>query len=349
MTGFWVGGAVLLAVALAFLLVPLWRERANSGRWSLGGVVGAVAVVPTAVALYLTVTTWPGESQGPASSETAMVAQLAAKMAENPDDVEGWKLLGRSYMVLGEYARGRSAYLEAWKRTPEPDNELKLALGEAMILADRNSLSSDGAQLVEDVLREEPDNQRALWYGGLVAMEIGRTEVARTRWNRFLAFDPPEEVASTVRRLLAELPESGEGDASTPAGRPPGGAAGGSSPASTPGGLTLNLDVSLGDGVPSAQVAQASALFIFARAPGQRAPVAVIRQPMSALPGEFTLSDSNLMLPGRSLADFPELTLVARVSMSGQPIEQSGDLYAEATYRSGDDSTVALVIDRVVP
>jgi len=75
----------------------------------------------------------------------------------------------------------------------------------------------------------------------------------------------------------------------------------------------------------------------------------VIRQPLSALPGEFTLSDSNLMIPGRSLADFPELTLVARVSMNGQPIEQSGDLYAETTYRSGDDSNVALVIDRVVP
>ena len=107
--------------------------------------------------------------------------------------------------------------------------------------------------------------------------------------------------------------------------------------------------MSLGDGVAAESITPSAALFIFARAPGQRAPVAVIRQPLSELPGQFTLSDSNLMIAGRSLADFPELTLVARVSMSGQPAEQSGDLYAETTYRSGDDSNVALVIDRVVP
>ena len=344
MTGFWIGAAVLLVGALAIFSVPLWRERRRSGQWPLAGMIGAAAVVPAAIALYLSVTTWPGETQGHLSSETAMVAQLAAKMVDNPDDVEGWKLLGRSYMVLGEYAQGRQAYMEAWKRTPMPDNDLKLALGEALILSDRSSLSSEGAQLIEDVLSEEPDNQRALWYGGLVAMEIGRADLARTRWTRFLAFNPPEEVASTVRRLLAQIP----GDTSAP--NAPGPAASGpSGAAAVPSGVTLNLAVSLGDGVAAESITPSAALFIFARAPGQRAPVAVIRQPLSELPGQFTLSDSNLMIAGRSLADFPELTLVARVSMSGQPAEQSGDLYAETTYRSGDDSNVALVIDRVVP
>jgi hypothetical protein len=70
---------------------------------------------------------------------------------------------------------------------------------------------------------------------------------------------------------------------------------------------------------------------------------------VSELPGTFTLSDSNVMIAGRSLTAFPELALVARVSRSGQPAEQSGDLYAEATYRQGDAAQVALIIDKVVP
>jgi cytochrome c-type biogenesis protein CcmH len=92
-----------------------------------------------------------------------------------------------------------------------------------------------------------------------------------------------------------------------------------------------------------------AALFVFARAPGGGPPVAVIRQSVNTVPGSFTLSDANSMLPGRSLADFPELALVARLSASGQPIEQSGDLFAEATYRQGDQGPVELIIDQVVP
>jgi cytochrome c-type biogenesis protein CcmH len=98
-----------------------------------------------------------------------------------------------------------------------------------------------------------------------------------------------------------------------------------------------------------ATVGADAALFVFARVPGERAPVAVIRQPVSALPGTFTLSDADVMIAGRSLASFPELSLVARISRSGQPAEQAGDLYAETTYGRGADPKVALVIDRVVP
>ena len=337
MSGFWLGAGVLIAVALAILLWPVWGERRRSGRWPAGALAACLATAPLAVALYLTVTSWNPSAENPASAaERAMVAQLAAKMVENPDDVEGWRLLGRSYMVLGEYTLGRQAYVEAWNRTAEPDNALKLALGEALILTDRGSLTGDGGRLIEEVLRAEPSNQRALWYGGLVAMEIGRTDLARTRWTRFLDFDPPEEIASTVLRLLAQIP------ADAASGPSP-------APAAAEEGFALELDVSLADAMPIDSIGPGAALFIFARVPGERAPVAVIRQPVGTLPGTFTLSDGNVMIAGRSLAAFPELSLVARVSLAGQPAEQPGDLYAEGVYRQGEAPRVALVIDKVVP
>jgi cytochrome c-type biogenesis protein CcmH len=86
-----------------------------------------------------------------------------------------------------------------------------------------------------------------------------------------------------------------------------------------------------------------------ARGPdGGGPPIAVIRQPPPARPGEFSLSDANVMIQGRSLGAYPELTVVARLSRSGQPAAQPGDWQAEAVVRPGSADPVALVIDQVV-
>jgi cytochrome c-type biogenesis protein CcmH len=111
----------------------------------------------------------------------------------------------------------------------------------------------------------------------------------------------------------------------------------------------VQLDVSLAGGLSIQQLPPSAALFILARAPGGGPPLAVIRKPPSAVPGQFTLSDANSMIPGRSLSDFEEVTLIARLSKTGQPQEQPGDWYAQTSYRPKEGKgTVALVIDQVV-
>jgi cytochrome c-type biogenesis protein CcmH len=78
--------------------------------------------------------------------------------------------------------------------------------------------------------------------------------------------------------------------------------------------------------------------------------VAVVRASAGGLPGEFGLSDANAMIAGSSLSDFQALSIVARVSLSGQPTAQSGDLFGEISFRPGQDLSVqALVIDQTVP
>ena len=97
-------------------------------------------------------------------------------------------------------------------------------------------------------------------------------------------------------------------------------------------------------------LASQAALFVFARAPEGGPPLAVIRESAASIPGAFALSDANAMIPGRSLADFESLMLVARVSNSGQPTAQAGDLFGELEFRPGDGATIAdLVIDQIVP
>lgn len=337
-TGFWLLAASLGAAAAAFLILPLWRERERSGRWSTAGLIVSFATVPIAFAVYFNVSTWRAEEpsvQAP-PEQVEMVARLAARMTESPEDVEGWLLLGRSYMVLSQYVLARQAYSEAWARTPVPDNELKLSYAEASILSDRASLAGEAGLLVEEVLEAEPGNPGALWYGGLVAMETGRQDAACTRWSALLASNPPAEVGDVLQSSIASL-NCGPTAAAAPV------------LAASDDGPVITLNVRLGESRSIESLGPQAALFIFARAPGGGPPVAVIREPVGAVPGVFTLSDGNTMLPGTSLANFPELSLVARLSASGQPTEQSGDLYAEASYSAGTEATVELVIDRVVP
>lgn len=333
---FWVSAAVLAAIAAGFLLVPLWRDRRASGRWSWSGLGVAVATVPVAVAIYLSINTWaPGPASGVPREQADLVAQLAERMASNPDDVAGWTLLGRSYMVLGEYALGRRAFTEAWNRTPAPDTGLKLALAEAMILTSQNTgVSGEAADLIEQVLDAEPRNQKALWYGGVIAIERGRHDVACERWQAVLGTNPPADVAEAIRSSVSRLGCGGTLAADT---------------AEEGAGPVIRLNIRLGAGHSVDAFGPQAALFIFARAPGGGPPIAVIREPLTALPGEFTLSDANTMIAGRSLEDFPELTLVARVSAAGQPAEQSGDLFAQTTFAQGDEPSVDLVLDQVVP
>ena len=64
----------------------------------------------------------------------AMVGNLAARLEQQPDDVEGWARLGRSYMVLNQPDKARDAYARAVKLRPD-DAGLKQAYAEAAAAA----------------------------------------------------------------------------------------------------------------------------------------------------------------------------------------------------------------------
>jgi cytochrome c-type biogenesis protein CcmH len=300
----------------------------------MAGIAASLLIAPLALALYGYVSNYDSDYAERAGRESALLEQLAQHLESNPDDVEGWRLLAASYMQLGRYAEGRAAYQRVWQLTRQPDDELKLAYAESQILAERATLTGEAGRLVEEVLSARPSNAKALWYGGLVALELGRNDDVRTRWSRLMALNPPPEVARVVQSQLALLEGGSEG------------ASGASdAPAAGP---QINLSVTLGSNLSLSALGTSAQLFIIARAPEGGPPIAVIRQPPSAVPGQFSLSDANSMIQGRSLAAYPELSVVARISHSGQPTAQPGDWFAEAVVRPGDGETVALVIDQVV-
>lgn len=339
---FWFVAGGLCLAAVGILLLPVWQRRLLDGRWSPVGLVTVIAIAPVALGMYALVSDWNAEDAARAAEEAAraaeqtafadsLIAQIEAHLASNPGDAEGWSLLAKSYAQLGRYPEARAAYARLWALTPEPDDELKLAYAEAQVLAEQNALAGDAPRLVEEVLAARPQDPRALWYGGLAAFELGRNDLARQRFTSLLAFNPPADVVSVIRERLAALGEGGQGSAAAT-------------------GPSIKLTVALGEGRSVADLGPSAQLFIIARDPAapRGPPIAVIRRPPSAVPGEFTLSDADAMIAGRSLASYPEIAVVARLSRTGQPVEQPGDWFAQTTVRVGEPGTVALVIDEVV-
>jgi len=235
-TTLYIVAALLCALAIGILLWPLLRQRRVSGRWSVLGVAVTFAIVPVAFALYVYVSTWDPEGQQRASEGQRLVDELASRLERTPEDVTGWVLLCRSYVALGDYDRAARACREAWSRTPQPDDDLKLTFAEAQILSDRSSLGGDAGRLVEEVLASQPANPKALWYGGLAAFEQGREDDVKARWSRLLAMNPPPEIAKMLRTQLAALGAApAEGSVA---------GAGGPSSERPPSGPTVQLDVS---------------------------------------------------------------------------------------------------------
>ena len=328
----WTFAALFCGVAILILFVPQWLHRKRAGRWSIPGVSASLLLPLLAIPLYLLVSNWDPALAERVSRENALLEQVEQHLQRNPGDTEGWRLLAASYMQLGRYVEASAAYERLWALTPQPDDDLKIAYAEAQILADRSSLTGEAGRLIEEVLASRPNDPKALWYGGHVALELGRVDDVRARWSRLLTMNIPDEVTRVVRLQLAELDGAAAQDSQPPA----------------PIGPEIKLSVTLGEGRAVAALGPSAQLFIMALAPEGGPPLAVIRRPPSAVPGEFSLSDANSMIQGRSLAAYPEVTVVARLSRSGQPVAQPGDWFAQTVVRPSEAPTVALVIDQVV-
>jgi len=100
----------------------------------------------------------------------------------------------------------------------------------------------------------------------------------------------------------------------------------------------------------AAQAPRQALLFLVARR-GEAGgpPLAVVRRSVHSWPVSITMTDADAMVPGSSLAGAGTLDLVARISRSGQPTANSGDLYGELSYDFAATAPMSLIIDRIVP
>jgi cytochrome c-type biogenesis protein CcmH len=247
----------------------------------------------------------------------AMVAQLAARMEQTPDNVDGWGMLGRSYMALGRTDQALKAYERALKL--RPDDATTLAdYADALGLKNGRKLEGEPAKVIAKALRLEPDNLKALTLAGTLAMSQGDFATATKHWDRAVKVGPADSsLVETARSGAAEARQRGKLPPATESAD-----AARALPA-TPGVKgTVRLAAAL-----KGQVGADDTVFIFARpAEGSRMPLAIIRKRAQDLPVEFMLDDSTSMSPAAKLSGAKQVVVGARISKSGQAMPQPGDL-----------------------
>jgi cytochrome c-type biogenesis protein CcmH len=339
----WLTFALMLAGAAAFLLWPLWRHER---RLSAASAVVVLVLMVLAPALYQQIGRPDGgppvEAQ---SSVDAMVTSLASRLQDDPDDVAGWKMLGRSYFEMRRLPEAIAAYERAVALESGADAQTLADLGEAVLMNDQSSITGRAGELFETALSLSPGNPKALFYAGLVAMNRGDRNLGADRWEALLATSPPENVAEVLRQRIAELRgESPVKADAVPADSTPTAAGTSGGP-----GSAIRVNIVLSDAA-AAGVHQDATVFIIARDPAQPSPpLAAVRRKASELPAIVTLSDADAMIPGRVPSAFAELEIVARVSGSGQPVARSGDWFGQQSIKQGAADPVQIIIDQQVP
>ena len=354
----------MLLAALLWMVLPLLRAPQDTGLATestdlasyrserrFSGLAVALLVPVIAVLMYAGLSNWNWKAVQMESAQAAnmeqAVAGLEAKLKENPDNLEGWIRLGRSYTAMSRYPRAADAYQQAYDLSKGQNVEAVIGLGEALALTDEASLTGRAGQLFDAALAMAPNHPKALWYGGVAALRTGDLRLGRDRLQMLLAQNPPEEIRGVLARQIQDLDEqiaaSGNGAApSAPA----------SAPSAAPAARSRAIQVSVSLSPQLRQrVTGTLPLFILARDPSAGGPpLAVQRHSSDSLPLNVTLSESDAMIPSRSIAAVPKVVVVARLSRGGSPQQQSGDLYGEAEYEFGKSSgPLTIVIDRVVP
>ncbi len=310
--------------------VPAAEVERAVPRGRRSALVVGIAVPVLAVGVYFVAGTPRALApQGPevsAQQIDAMVARLAAKLRENPDDADGWKLLGRSYMVLGRFPEAVAAYAKAAEKTPR-DAQLLADFADALAMTRDQKLAGEPEQLVLRALEVDPANLKALALAGTAAYERQDYARAAELWSRMLPFVPADSED-------ARTSSSNDEEARKPAGI-------GAHPG-VRGTVTLSRKL-------EKQVQADDMVFVFARAAeGPPMPLAVMRAKAGDLPLTFALNDSMAMAQGLKVSAFPRIVVTARVSKSGSAKPAPGDLQGASAPVANDACGVKVLIDSVV-
>ncbi|MBA3033984.1 MAG: c-type cytochrome biogenesis protein CcmI [Gammaproteobacteria bacterium] len=143
-----------------------------------------------------------GEHQFTAQDIERMVSKLAANLENNPDNPQGWAMLGRSYRQMGRMPDAVKAYERAISLGV---NSADLYVEYADTLASVSGFDIKVRGLIDKALQLEPTHPIGLWLRGTAAYEAKQYEKAIADWDSLLKMMPPEsEDAGVLRANIAE-------------------------------------------------------------------------------------------------------------------------------------------------
>lgn len=268
-----------------------------------------------------------------------MTAHLEQAVKEQPDSAEAWYFLGRTYMNQERPADAAKAFarvVELAGRQPE----LLGQWAQAQYFAGDRQWSEQLQALTDEALQADPQELTSLGLLGIAAYEEGRYQDAVRFWEQLVAAlpenDPSREaIRGGIERARQQV-DGGSGNA----------AAGEAPAAASTQAAALKIQVQL-DPKVAETVSPEDSVFVFARAVnGPPVPLAAKRLTVGDLPATVTLSDADAMVPSLKISSVEQVTVMARVSRTGDATKGEWMGQSEALETRGDTNAVRLTIDR---
>lgn len=302
-----------------------------------------------------------GSANSPAGHDnfSSVLENLITRLDKNPDDIEGWIMLGRTYAIMERYADASNTYAKLAELIP---NNPQILSDYADVLAMKNqgNLTGKPMELIYQALNIDPQYPKALALAGTAEFEQKKFEQAAAHWEKLLELIPADsQLAKSVQEGIDEAKSLAVGDKEMASEQQAKASElqqtnaqpeKSSVPASTtPTSISISGQVTISKEL-AAKASPNDTLFIYARAKtGPKMPLAILRLKANDLPATFTLTDEMAMVPNMKISSFPEVIIEARISKSGQAVPASGDLQGFSQPVQIGNNNIAIVIDKQIP
>lgn len=381
---FYILATLMIVAALAVVLVPLVRRGRRNGRprgiFVLTLVLAALVPLST-IGTYALVGNPTALNAAPEQNKPQMniheaIASLQKQLAENPDDLDGWMLLGQTFKTMKKPTKARDAYARARKLAPNNADVLVAWAGADSMARDDHRITDDTRSVLKKALQIDPSNQRGLWLMGISDYQNEYFVDAALAWRRLQEeLEPDSDVANAVagqiamanaraagasqqeaQRKLHDGADSGSSDPG-PAGnsadvsRAPHAATSGNKTAQAAASPRVAVKVSLSAALQD-RIRDGDTLFVFARSGDDHdrdMPLAITRLEASRLPTTVQLTGDMNMGNGPGLGSANTVRITARISHSGDANPQPGDLQGDTgPLKVADTDATSVVIDQTL-
>ena len=273
----------------------------------------------------------PSMASQPTEAEMLQIVQRIEERAKaNPNDIEAWETLANVNAMMSRWPEALQAFAKAREIAPNKATVLS-GYAEALAMTGDMLMAGRPLEMVNQALKLDPNDKKALELSAIHAFQSENFAEAAQFLDRLIRLVSPDEpYAQEILRMRNEaLRLAGQGAVTNPASVVAG-----------------RVEVA-----PELQskVRPESVVYLIARDGESGPPLAAARMNMAAFPMRFRLDDSMAMNPGNTLSNHKQVVLLARISVSGNPMAQSGDLEGRLVGVTVGSQDVRVVIDRVVP
>jgi cytochrome c-type biogenesis protein CcmH len=204
------------------------REAPQRKPAIIWAVAGSLAVLCVAAVLYAVVGTPSAFDPKVAATEAAekgshdfspaqmeeMLNAFAARLENEPDNIEGHMMLARSYVQIGKHMQAAATYEKILERTPDEANILA-DYADLLAMVQGGRLDGRPMELVGRALKADPAHWKALALAGTYAFENQDYARAEAFWVKMKETVPPgSEIARSIDGSIAEARARAESKAS---------------------------------------------------------------------------------------------------------------------------------------